>query len=154
MMEIREDFTQERAMVALLLAGAVLGADPDPKVPVALVSTARGPLSVARGKDALKSSEGSLLLIGDKLSAGEKCELVVVLLTDGRRLRIKPGQSVTVGEKGVEPAGAAEEVDGPRADPTTLKAPQRAYRGRSAGGFGGVELRGPGEEKGGAVRWV
>jgi hypothetical protein len=134
-------------MVALLLAGLALAADPDPKVPVALVATAKGPVSVERGKVKLHSPEGGSLLPGDRLTAGEKGELVIVLLTDGRWLRVKPGKVGAVGAKGVEPADAAEVVDGPRADPANLRTLQLAYQGRQAGNAAGVILRGPNEEK-------
>lgn len=125
---------------------AAVAADPDPKVPVAVIGDVRGQVRVERPGSKAAAAAGGLLLAGDRVAAGEKDGLTVVLLSDGRRLRLKPGKSAAVGEKGFDPADAAEEVEGPRPPAATLRALRDAYRGRAAAGGAAVIVRGPGDE--------
>ena len=134
-------------MFAIVLLPAVLAGQADPKVPAALVVGLQGPAAVERSGSKSAAAEGGLLLPGDKVTAGEKGGLTVVLLSDGRRLRLKPGKSAAVGEKGFDPAEAGEEVDGPRPDPALLRTLRDAYRGRPSGGGATTVLRGPGDER-------
>jgi hypothetical protein len=128
-------------MLALLLT-TVLAAPGDAGVPVALVAGGGEKATLERGKKKSAPEEGNLLLPGDRLTAGPGGGPTLVLLADGRRMRLKPGKAAAVGPGGLEPADAAEEVEGPSADPEVLKSLRDAYRFRPAGGAAAAVLRG------------
>jgi hypothetical protein len=132
-------------MILLGLLAGVLGADPAPKVPVALVAGLPPPFTLERAGAKLTVGEGGLLLPGDRVSAGPKGGITVVLLSDGRRVRLKPDRAATITEKGFDPADAGEVVDGPRPDPAMLEGLREAYRARIAVGAAVTVLRGPPE---------
>lgn len=111
---------------------AVLAPAIDVGVPIALVASADKEATLQRGKAKLSPHEGDVLLPGDKLIAGPKGGPTLVLLADGRRLRLKPSKEVSLGAKGLEPAdAAAEELAGPTPDAALLKTLREAYRGKA-----------------------
>lgn len=128
-------------MLTTLLAGVLLAA-PEPKLPVAVIDSARA-TTVQRGTAKLAASESDVLWPGDALAVSEKGELTFTLLTDGRRLRLKPGKNATLSEKGVEPADAVEEAPGPRPNAQLLKMLRESYRSRASSGAAMGVGRGP-----------
>src|SRR5947208_341643 len=101
------------AWLVLVVTVAAQPPKTSPGRPAGLVVGMRGRVELDRGGAKAPAAEGGLLRPGDRLTAAEKGELTVLLLGDGRRVRLKPGRAAALGEKGFEPADAVEEVAGP-----------------------------------------
>jgi tetratricopeptide (TPR) repeat protein len=101
-------------MTTLVLLPLLLAPAAEPARPVALVVTAKGDVALHRGKDRVPLRGADRLFPGDRLAAGTDADLTLLLLSGGRRERLKPGKAATVGAKGCTPADAVEPSEGQR----------------------------------------